>query len=238
MKLYASQCTHPYSSDFEDTTSYGPGWEDDVNNTKLSANEFSPLDQAFVYASQTQVNGTEFWGKLAVYSGGGYIANLGKTHKSAMSVLEELESAKWVDQYTRAVFLELNVWNPNTNLFSLVVISFEFPSIGGAMMWTNIKTVQLYRYMGPGGLVNLASEILVTLYMVVLTVMTIKEMVKQKCAYWTNGWNVLLVLTLVLFYTSLGTYIMRCLWTIKAVELVLNNPGEAPFQQASCFRGS
>lgn len=41
---------------------------------------------------------------------------------------------RWVDKYTRAVVLEMNVYNANVNLFSMVTIIVEFPSFGSSLV--------------------------------------------------------------------------------------------------------
>ena len=44
--------------------------------------------------------------------------------------MEELEDLQWVDQFTRSVFVEFVLYNPNVNLFAMVTVIFETPMTG------------------------------------------------------------------------------------------------------------
>ena len=51
----------------------------------------------------------------------------------------ELQQKQWLDTLTRALVLEMNVYNPNTNLFSLVSCLVEFTAYGGAVLSTDVR---------------------------------------------------------------------------------------------------
>ena len=53
----------------------------------------------------------------------------------------------WIDYYTRAVFLEFTVYNPNVNLFSYVNYLMEFPATGGIIASPRIISFQIYSGM-------------------------------------------------------------------------------------------
>ena len=110
---------------------------------------------------------TSFWGFYSSYNGGGYIGNLGLTIEGVMKIFQcyllklyfvmctvtsiklcisdaqnmtkELEIKQWLDTLTRAVNLEFNVYNPDTNLFSLVSCLIEFPAHGGAIVTRDVN---------------------------------------------------------------------------------------------------
>ena len=214
----------------EDKQSYNTGWNTSWDMHNVSKGNLLPLQSSFVYHSETELNSSSFWGHLTIYSGGGYVANLGNDKQHAIDLMFDLERTNWIDQYTRALFIEFNVWNANTNLFNLFILSLEFPPIGGMVNWHQIDSVQLYRYSGAGGVVNLLAEIACIIFVLVLTIFAIKDMIKQKCAYWTQFWNVLLVLSLLMFYMGFCFYVLRSLMTIKAVELMMNNRGLCMFR--------
>lgn len=81
------------------------------------------------------------------YQGGGYIFNFDNTYQSSEHLLNQLVEANWIDQYTRVIIAEFSVWNPNTNLFSFLTISFEFIETGSMETWKEIKSVELYRFV-------------------------------------------------------------------------------------------
>lgn len=73
----AEECHAPYSLQTEDTSVYGEHW-----NTSVFDNS-SDLSSAWQYQSQSKLRGHPSWGKLAVYSGGGYVIHLGTDPKNA-----------------------------------------------------------------------------------------------------------------------------------------------------------
>lgn len=75
---------------------------------------------SFTYSTESQLNGTSFWGQLAVYSGGGYVQVLGATRNESAAIIANLMQNLWIDRGTRAVFLDFTVYNANINLFSVI----------------------------------------------------------------------------------------------------------------------
>ena len=51
-----------------------------------------------------------------MYGGGGYVAELRGDRSALYSKVAELKAGGWIDKYTRAVFLEFAVYNPNVRV--------------------------------------------------------------------------------------------------------------------------
>ena len=68
---------------------------------------------------------------MATYSGGGYVANLGHTIEEAKKMIDELIDHRWLDEYSRVVFIEFLTYNPNINLFGVGMSAVEFTETGG-----------------------------------------------------------------------------------------------------------
>jgi len=60
-----------------------------------------------------------YWGQVAVYGGGGYTQLLPNTSDSLHQVLEQLQADEWIDEGTRAVFVDFTLYNPSDNLFAV-----------------------------------------------------------------------------------------------------------------------
>lgn len=75
-------------------------------------------------------NGFSISGDIRLYSGGGYVFELRGNEDKLLSRSEQLERTAWVDQYTRAIFIEFTVYNPGTNLFSINTMLLEKPDSG------------------------------------------------------------------------------------------------------------
>ncbi len=87
------------------------------------------------YRTWTELNGYPYWGNFATYSGGGYVAGLGRSMQSAMTVFDELVENRWIDDNTRVVFIEYLVYNANTNLFGISMSIVEFVESGGNILY-------------------------------------------------------------------------------------------------------
>ena len=75
------------------------------------------------------------------------MANLGNEQAPALQLIDDLMQYNWIDRHSRALFVEFNVWNANTNLFNMVILCFELPSEGSFLTTVTIDTVQLYRFV-------------------------------------------------------------------------------------------
>ena len=62
---------------------------------------------------------SSYSGRLAKYSGGGYIQLLPNTSDSLLHVLVQLQKDHWIDEGTRAVFIDFTTYNANDNLFAV-----------------------------------------------------------------------------------------------------------------------
>ena len=167
-----------------------------------------------------------FWGFLTTYAGDGYVANLGFDVNHTEAVVQGLTEGNWLDQHTRAVFVEFSVLNMNSNLFSKFTRVFEFPPYGGMFTWQMIQSIQLYRYTGAIGLFCLVIEGICLIFYLVVVGVEIKR-------YVTDGWrriqnvsSILQVCNLILIGFSFSMYIYRTLLTKSTIEKMVNNKGK------------
>ena len=47
-------------------------------------------DRYWKYLSWQQLEGYPYWGRMATYSGGGYVVNLGRSNATAQTTIDEL----------------------------------------------------------------------------------------------------------------------------------------------------
>ncbi len=221
MNNNVGRCTSWYKMTSEDQSSYSLRWMQYQHKDKPTY-----LDKAFIYQSEKQLKALPYWGQLEMYSGGGYVSNLGKTKPESWQIFDDLERNRWIDYLTRVVFVEFNILNMNSNLFSLVVVAYEFPPVGGVYTWTTIDTVQLYRYTGSVGLLSLLVELLTLVWFTVITVLTIRQAVKMKLKFFTQFWNVMKMFALLFFIIAFSLYVYRSVWTQRIITEMLNNKGD------------
>lgn len=93
--------------------------------------QFDTPDEFFTYSTSESLGGYPYWGIFSTYGGGGYVAELGQSMTDARSVVQSLMDNNWVDNNTRAIFIEVNLYNPNNNLWGVCLYVLEFLQTGG-----------------------------------------------------------------------------------------------------------
>ena len=177
------------------------------------------------YASAKEAKSYPYWGVLGLYEGGGYLADLSSTLAGALQLVKQLRQANWTDEFTRAVLLQLNVYNANSNLFSLLTIAYEFPPSGGAFVRYTTETVALYRYNAALGVIALVAEIACILVFVISVGRVVIAIIEERCSFFhrIGHWGELL--SIVFYVAAISCYIYRSVWTVYTVEEMMNNPG-------------
>ncbi|CAF3988800.1 unnamed protein product [Adineta steineri] len=119
------KCNEDYSFFNEEKNSYKPGW---INQTTQYSN--SSIDLAFMYRTGDEFDQYMYVGDLKTYSSGGYIYEYQGRLSDLQSNLSELHRLSWIDSQTRAVIIQLTLYNPNVVLFTSVTFLVEFLSTG------------------------------------------------------------------------------------------------------------
>ena len=224
MRHTTDRCTDSYSLSSEDTNSYNPSWDGRANYSG-SYDSLDTRHAAFHYRSEEQLKTLPYWGESGFYSGGGYVANLGNTHSDAVSIVSYLNTTSWIDQFTKVIFVEFNIWNANTNLFNSIIIVFDFKSTGLVFASHQIDVIVLYRYTGADGLLNLLSEVVLLIFMIVKTVLEVIKIVKSRGQHLKSLANSSMLVVGVLYFTAFGVYVWRSVLTASSVTEMMNNRG-------------
>ena len=121
-------CDDEYSFGNEERRSFLRGWNL-TNGTKHDYN--SSIDQAFVYRSSDEIDTYIYLGEHATYRSGGYVYELRGTLNQTHADLLELHQLEWIDKQTRAVLIQMNLYNPSIPIFTSAIIIIELlPSSG------------------------------------------------------------------------------------------------------------
>ncbi|XP_041077005.1 polycystic kidney disease protein 1-like 2 [Polyodon spathula] len=217
MRSTVRDCHAPYSWDLEDMDSYGPGW-----NISAPRNT-SQFSSVWKYQSQGSLRAYPLWGNIALYRGGGYVAVLGTDIENATSVLQYLIDNTWLDEYTRAIFVEFTVYNANLNLFCIVNVMLETSAVGAFQPRAELHNVRLYQ--GTGGLqfFVMGSEIIYFLFIIYYMVLQGKLMKEQRWAYFKSKCNLLELAIIVLSWSALCMFIKRTILGNRDVEYYQNH---------------
>ncbi|NXU90070.1 PK1L2 protein, partial [Xiphorhynchus elegans] len=197
------ECHAPYSLQTEDTSVYGEHW-----NTSVFDNS-SDLSSAWQYQSQSRLRGHPSWGKLAIYSGGGYVIHLGTDPKNASRILQYLFNNVWLDTFTRAVFVEFTVYNANVNLFCIISLMFESNALGAFFTSAELQSVRLYPYTNSLHIFVVAAEVIYFLFIVYYMIVQGKLMKSLRWRYFHSKWNLLEMAIILISWSALSVFVKR-----------------------------
>ncbi|XP_066983276.1 polycystin-1-like protein 2 [Macrobrachium rosenbergii] len=190
-----------------------------------------PAREEYTFKGSLELDGMPFWGNIDVYSGAGYQVKLIGVQDAIIQKLNELEANNWIDERTRAVFVEFAIYNAQVNLFAALVICIEQGPEGALHPFVKINPIKLLRYSEGFGLFVMICEGLFIVFIVYYTYRELKEMCKAKIKYWKDSWNYLEVIVIILgwsavvFYgirTALGVYLMNRFKTNKTGYIKLD----------------
>ena len=220
IQSYVTLCSRAFQSSLVDQADYAPMWNGPASNATV----LTDTETNFIYTGDDF--SMPFFGQTNWFPRGGYIANLASNYDRSIARIDDLEENNWIDIYTRAVFVEFGTLNANLNLFSFVTIGFEFVITGDIVFQKNIESIQLYRYIGGAGLLNIMLEIITVIFAIVITVQETREFFKDKKKFIQNMWNWVTVIAFILFYAGVGVYAWKSVLTVKTVEDVKNEAGK------------
>ncbi|XP_078067868.1 polycystin-1-like protein 2 [Mustelus asterias] len=217
LKSSIEECHAQYSLHNEDLSDYSLQW-----NVTASQNS-SDLEHVWQYRSQTELRSYPIWGKLAMYRGGGYIAELGTDAQSAYRVLQYLFDNTWLDTYTRAIFVEFTVYNANVNLFCIATLILESNAVGAFFTHATLQSIRLYQYTDGLHIFVVAAEVVYFLFLIYYMVIQGKLLKEQKWNYFKSKWNLLETAIIMISWSALSVFIKRTILGKRDIEYYHNH---------------
>ncbi|UJR18699.1 hypothetical protein I4U23_005606 [Adineta vaga] len=194
----SSTCQNDYNSLNEDKHSYAPGWK---NETSQIYNLF--IDQAFIYQSADKLDTYMYVGDHGSYSGSGYVYEFRGRRSELQSNLSQLHQLGWIDNQTRAMIIQLTLYNPNIQLFTSVTFLTEFLSSSGIFPSARFEPITF----------TLAYQLICTIIYMLLILyfmwIEIKLLIQLKWKYFHRFWSYVQVGIIVCSWTSVAIYIWR-----------------------------
>uniref|UniRef100_A0A3B4YFM2 Polycystin-2 n=1 Tax=Seriola lalandi dorsalis TaxID=1841481 RepID=A0A3B4YFM2_SERLL len=178
---------------------------------------------AWVYTTESEMNGSSYSGQVSKYGGGGYYQDLSRTKQESAIQLQFLKDHLWLDRGTRAVFLDFSVYNGNINLFCIARLLAEFPATGGVVTSWQFQTVRLMRYVSSWDYFVGVCEVAFCLFILYYVVEEVLEIRIHRLHYFRNLWNCLDVLILVLSVVAIIMNITRTAMVSNLLKGLLEN---------------
>ena len=146
--LGSKPCAGEYSKLKEDHKEYIRGWVDKKlkKSFRDSFQNAENREDPWKYYSQIELGSHPFMSQIHTYPGSGYARSLGKTLAEANKTVAYLRRNLWIDNMTRAVFVEFSTYNNNANFYCIVTLVLEINPDGGGIPYWNVMTTRLDRY--------------------------------------------------------------------------------------------
>uniref|UniRef100_A0A6P7FCZ9 Polycystic kidney disease protein 1-like 3 n=1 Tax=Diabrotica virgifera virgifera TaxID=50390 RepID=A0A6P7FCZ9_DIAVI len=137
MNVFRNDCISEFSmkSDYRD---FSENWK---NNSESDV--FARMDSVWKYLQPKKTGSSYYVGDFARYSGGGYVATLGRTLRNSIINTDYLSRNKWIDKFTKGLFIEFLLYSANSNLFNSVQILYEISSTGYIQHKFMVRTARL-----------------------------------------------------------------------------------------------
>ena len=205
------ECAGAYWLGDEDTGIYNNSWKKPLPRSTASGGPWS-------HQSTWKLKTMPFSGIHAMYSGGGFVLEMPQ-NADLVGLLNQMKNTDWIDDRTRAIFAEFTLYNPNADLFSVVMIFFELTNIGGVFPNHQIFTAKLYHYSSNLGTYVAICEVLFLVFNIAFTYIEVKRYKKLgRRAYFEDKWSYAEIIQLVLSYTVIGLFFQRLVTTNSIMD--------------------
>ncbi|XP_066278313.1 polycystin-1-like protein 2 [Branchiostoma lanceolatum] len=220
MQLYGTRCALSFSLTDMDTANYSAGWQ----NSSISNNTDSEeMLKPWVYTFASLTDGFPTFGEHGSYIGGGYSTSLDPSVRFSNKTQEELlQDGGWLDENTRAVMVEVLLYNPDANLFSVVTFLVEFTYYGNAFPSAVISTLRLFQ---TSQILLLALKGVMVLFLFIFVFREGKQLVASPVEYLQEVWNWVELLVILAGFSTLGVYFQ----TQSVIDQVSEPGGHAQF---------
>eukprot|EP00058_Branchiostoma_floridae_P016495 XP_002601983.1 hypothetical protein BRAFLDRAFT_98933 [Branchiostoma floridae] len=240
MQEFAPRCTVRHSTLAADTDDYIQGWipyNDTINSTDMVicaptvppplSTVSTPVtganctvfltteekDPPWTYTFASLIGSFPYFGQHGTYLTGGYSTPLGMTRTSGLRLSQFLQQHNWLDERTRAVFVELILYNPHANLFSVVSLAVEFTNLGAAYRGVEVVTLRLIQQ---DAILLFAMRAVLAVFILFFAlkedanliryVITAKSFFARPIEYLSDFWSWVELLVIVVGFSSLGVY--------------------------------
>ena len=132
----------------------------------------------------------------------------------------------WIDERTRAIFLEFTLYNPNADLFSVVIILFEFSNSGAVLPYHQIFSTRLYHYSTDFANFVLACECFFLVFNIAFTYIEWKKFgVLGRKKYFEDYWSYIEIIQIGLSFTVIGLFFQRLVSVSGIMQEFRENDG-------------
>ncbi|CAI5448311.1 unnamed protein product [Caenorhabditis angaria] len=179
---------------------------------------------AFVYATASELETLTTSGTIGSYGGGGFVQRLPITGSTeAQSLIETLKEARWIDRGSRAIIIDISLYNANINLFCIIKLLFELPASGGVLTSPKLMTYNLIRYSDSDGTKMIVFEGILCGFVLFFIFEEMFAVAKQRLLYFTQFWNLIDVMLLGFAVAAIFLSIKRTNTATNRINTIIDN---------------
>ena len=183
------------------------------------------------HQNMIDLRGFPYWGTLRLYSGNGYVANLGYNPVTAYTVVADLHSNGWIDIQSRAIFVEFTVYNANTNLFGILSYFIEFGPSSTTLTASQYQAARFYLQLNGA---QTFAHVMVIFFMLYFLYREGKLVYKQRLAYFKGFWNWVEVILVMFEFLLIVFFLARLYEVDRNIHQLRENPNDyVAFQYAA-----
>ncbi|CAF0846743.1 unnamed protein product [Adineta steineri] len=136
-----SICEDSYSFFNEETQLFQPEWTNQTIEDEIYS---SSIKKAFNYSTSDESDTYTYVGEFGTYRGGGYVYEFRGRLSDMKTNLSKLHQLEWIDEKTRAVFIQLTLYNPSVQLLTAVTLLAEFLPSSGIYTTARFEPINFY----------------------------------------------------------------------------------------------
>ncbi|KAI8497521.1 hypothetical protein Bbelb_248270 [Branchiostoma belcheri] len=192
-----TRCSVPYSLSLLDTQNYTSGWAP-LNATANSTGHVCDSPNAQRFPGLYDCADVPYFGTHGSYIGGGYITQLASTNEATF-----LQDQNWLDEKTRALFIELILYNPHVNLFSVLSLVVEFTNLGSVYKSSEVITVRLIQH---DAILLLVLRGVLALFLLYFVLREGKSLLSRPLEYLWEFWSWVELAVITIGFSTIGIY--------------------------------
>ncbi|XP_071965421.1 uncharacterized protein [Antedon mediterranea] len=217
---FKQDCRVEYSYGDEEVDNFLEKWTPITNVSYLPNYEENSWIGCWKYHSWYDLKKLPFWGNVALYNGGGYLAQLGSSSAESLSMTTYLKETDWLDQYTRAIFIDFVIYNPVMDFYVVSYLMVDFLPQGGMLGYVDFKVTKLktINNLTFSEYALLGLEGIFLLFVLWFTYTEVKKILQLRKKYFKDKENIVELITLSIAVTAVFMYFYRLFESMKLVS--------------------
>jgi hypothetical protein len=162
--------------------------------------------KSFKYQSAKELDSYIYVGDHETYNGGGYVYEFRGSLIDLQSNVTQLHQLGWIDEKTRAIFIQISLYNPNVQLFTSATFLTEFLSTGGIYPQFRFEPMNFLAFTSLTQMICLIVYMLIIIYLMWIE---FESLIELKWKYFSRIWSYVELGIIINSWVCVSIYIWR-----------------------------